>query len=160
MARNEETFFQITGTAVGRLGRLSNMGRTSKPGASDRAGSGKPCMISSRHAGSHETCDTQNFFQSTWQLLEENHQEQRCIRKPIFAPAFALDYTSPAAQNAFSYQKVTTNPLCEAHEGKRTKRCLGNFPQGWKVTGIFFKPWERKKHHKEKQSSSGLSWRN
>lgn len=67
-----------------------------------------------------------------WRITSRSREN---FKKSIFAPAFALDYTSPAAQNAFfSYQKVTTNPPQKlTKENEESERdFLGNFPQGRK----------------------------
>lgn len=83
----------------------------------------KTMELFSTSAVSQETWDTQNF------LCPWNQQEERCFGKSVFAPAFALDYTSPATQNALSYQSVTTNPPWKAHK-KQSELFLEISPKG------------------------------
>lgn len=70
----------------------------------------------------------------------------RCFGKSVFTPACALDYTSPAAQNAFHVKKspLTLSERLSREKKKKTDYYNffwggGNFPKGWKDTGIFFK---------------------
>lgn len=83
----------------------------------------KTMELFSTSAVSEETWDTQHF------LCPWNQQEEQCFGKSVFAPAFALDYTSPATQNALSYQSVTTNPPWKAHK-KQSELCLEISPKG------------------------------
>lgn len=92
------------GKARRRAAGLQPRGHLSGPSRRTADESGRACAQPG--GPSPGTC-----FPSPRHALAENPRERGHFRKSIVALAFALDYTSPAAQNAFPYQTVTTNPL-------------------------------------------------
>lgn len=133
---------------MGRLGRLSSPRRTShsrgyvwlcrqcKP----------PYDFKQTCAVSQEACETDPALLPR-QILEENRQE-RCamLREVRFHPCLCFGLYLTSCTKCISCQKVTTNPLREALKRKKKTTDYynfflggGNFPKGWKDTGIFFK---------------------
>ena len=130
-----EFAFVLQGTTVGRLGRL----RSTRAGAPKTEASPAQWKtdFQQTYDVSQEAWDTQNSLSVN--VADSGREPSGVVRllEVHFCPAFALDYTSPAAQNAFSYQKVTTNPLWEAHKGRTAERFSWKFSPRVKVTGIF-----------------------
>lgn len=98
----------------------------------------KPWMISSRPVLlARRPRHTEPAFSQCGRFWTRTKGSSETSGSPCLSLLLLWIITSPAAQNAFSYQEVTTNPLWGAHKGRRTERFSWKFPPRVKVTGIF-----------------------